>query len=355
VDVSIIIPTLNRASRLRSVLYSVARQSEASVESEVLLVDNGSTDGTRALYERVVSESPSMRWRYIHEPLPGVLSARHRGALESDGHVLVYLDDDVEVADGWLEAISDAFEGDPSVQIVGGPSLPTYEVEPPYWLREFWVEDEPGVYCDWLSLIDLGERRRTVDANLIWSLNMAIRRDALFELGGFHPDFFPDDLKHYQGDAETGLTRNANARGYKAIYEPRAGVTHLITARRFTPEYLERRGLYRGIGASFAESRSRLRGEQPAPRLRAGRIASHLKTLRLRLKKHRSSADAKRALIAAEQSTLAGYRFHQASLRFYEGLADWVARDDYWDYRLPRLRKREPRRARASRKSPAGR
>jgi glucosyl-dolichyl phosphate glucuronosyltransferase len=57
--------------------------------------------------------------------------------LESNGAILVFLDDDIEAAPGYLHAILDAFE-DPAVQLVGGPNLPRYESEPPAWVESFW-------------------------------------------------------------------------------------------------------------------------------------------------------------------------------------------------------------------------
>ena len=71
-------------------------------------------------------EMPHHRIRYLLEPEPGLLSGRHRGALESDGEILVFLDDDIEATAGYLHAILDAFK-DPAVQLVGGPNLPRYE------------------------------------------------------------------------------------------------------------------------------------------------------------------------------------------------------------------------------------
>jgi len=91
--------------------------------------------------------------------------------------------------------------------------------------------------------------------NYIWGLDFAIRRRALFDLGGFHPDCISDALQHFQGDGETGLTMKAFVQGYKAVFTSRAKVYHFISASRMTPEYFERRAYYQGVCDSYSRIR----------------------------------------------------------------------------------------------------
>jgi hypothetical protein len=53
--------------------------------------------------------------------------------------------------------------------------------------------------CVCVSLLDLGDEPRFVDANYVWGLNLAIKRDTLFKLGGFHPDCIPLELQPMSG------------------------------------------------------------------------------------------------------------------------------------------------------------
>jgi hypothetical protein len=73
---------------------------------------------------------PEHEWRYFHEPMPGLLSGRHRGAQEARGEILSYLDDDVLLGPFWLEGVTEAF-ANPEVVLVGGPSVPEFQVKPP--------------------------------------------------------------------------------------------------------------------------------------------------------------------------------------------------------------------------------
>src|SRR5262249_15823903 len=105
------------------------------------------------------------------------------------------------------------------------------------------------------SLLELGGNTIEIHPNYIWGLNFAIRRRALFDLGGFHPDCVPDALQHFQGDGETGLTMKALAQGYKAVFTPGAMVYHFISPSRMTPEYFERRAYFQGVCDSYSRIR----------------------------------------------------------------------------------------------------
>src|SRR5262249_7207773 len=152
------------------------------------------------------------------------------GEFEQKGDILVLLAADIEAAPGYLHVILHAIE-DLSEQLGGGPTLPRYDSVPPAWVERFWIMSPYGS-CGgrFLSLLDLGGNAIEIHPNYIWGLNFAIRRRALFDLGGFHPDCIPDALQHFQGDGETGLTMKAFAQGYKAVFTPGAAVYHFISA-----------------------------------------------------------------------------------------------------------------------------
>ncbi len=188
---SILIPTAGRGDVLPFVLSSVHRECQSTGHPvEVIVVDNNSNE---ELVSRVKQQCKSTGGavRYVREPSPGLTAARHRGADEAAGDLLVYLDDDVELAQGWLTGIFSGFE-DVSVGIVGGPSIPRFKSSVPSWFWNF-VAPAPqgGWHCGWVSLLDIGQAVSDIDPNYIWGLNFGIRRSVLKELGGFHPDLVP--------------------------------------------------------------------------------------------------------------------------------------------------------------------
>ena len=87
--VSVVTPTLNRADLLEGTLESVAAQTYPAVEH--IVVDGGSTDGTRALLERWEEQS-GLRW--VSEPDDGMYSAVNKGLALARGEILAYLNSD---------------------------------------------------------------------------------------------------------------------------------------------------------------------------------------------------------------------------------------------------------------------
>ena len=333
---SIIIPTLNRDKFLELCLLSLVQQNYSHDDYEILIVDNGSTDHTKQITEDIIQQNPDHHIRYIYEPEPGLLSGRHRGALEAKGEICTFVDDDIEADPNWLKAIHESFL-DTTVQLVGGRNLPQYETEPPEWLNWFWVDHPYGKTCGELSLLDFGEEVREIDANYIWGLNFSIRRQALFDLGGFHPDCIPKHLQHFQGDGETGLTMKANQLGYKAIYQPKALVWHQVPTSRMTYQYFENRYFYQGVCNSYSDIRKL--GHLPKKnyfQLLKNFIKSHLKKIK-KLVFTPDKQNQERQLLqnSLNQSLIAGINFHQNTIRKNPKLLDWILKTDYWDYKLP--------------------
>jgi glycosyltransferase involved in cell wall biosynthesis len=331
VNFSIIIPTYNRCESLGRALKSLAQLDSPSGEFEVLVVDNGSADQTREVFEVARTASPERNWRYFYEPIPGLLSGRHRGALEAQGDICVFIGDDVCVSRGWLNALGEAFR-DPEVVLAGGPSLPTFESAPPDWLSGFYSESERGHFCPWLSLWDGGGSVREIDPCCVWGLNFAIRKSALFEAGGFNPDCIPKRLQRFQGDGETGLSLKVRKAGLKALYHPGASLAHEVPVSRLTVEYFEQRAYYQGVCDSYTCIRSnravladKLSWKDPL------RWVKRLLTMPVPASGSELGELMRRTTRAYEK----GYKFHREEVRRDPKLLAWVLREDYWDYRLP--------------------
>lgn len=334
--ISIIIPTLNRASLLELAIKSFCLQNLSPDNFEILVVDNGSTDNTKDITETAINAFPSHQIRYIYEPEPGLLSGRHRGALETKSDILTFVDDDIEADPNWLQAIKESFD-DPTVQIVGGRNLPKYEAEPPQWLEWFWSDHAYGKLCCELSLLDFGEQIRDIDANYVWGLNFSIRKSTLFELGGFHPDCIPKHLQHFQGDGETGLTIKANETAYKAIYQPQALVWHQVPESRMTYKYFERRYFYQGVCNSYTEIRSL--GSLPKTNYIQSvkeLIRTPFSAIKQLIHIDGTNTEEKVLKTKLHQSFIKGVNFHRNAIRQNPQLLEWVMKKDYWDYKLPR-------------------
>jgi GT2 family glycosyltransferase len=104
---SVVIPTRNKAASLRATLTALAAQ-RCPHPYEVLVVDDGSTDGTREMLDRLSSEegvgSTGPQPCVVAGPVRGRAAARNAGARAARGDRLLFLDDDILTAAGHLTA-----------------------------------------------------------------------------------------------------------------------------------------------------------------------------------------------------------------------------------------------------------
>jgi len=251
---SVIIPTRNRARQLSTALESIVRQTLNPEFFEVIVIDNGSTDGTKDVVQRFVQQIRNLR--YFYESLPGLHVGRNRGLLEANADILVYADDDIEAFPTWLEGITEAFQNE-RIVLVGGKNLPKFEVVPPRWLTQMWLNSNnpAGKMLGYLSLIDFRDDVKEINPGYIFGCNFSIRKLVLLEAGGFHPDGFPQEFIRFRGDGETYISYYIQEHGYKALYYPRASVYHVIPKDRMTKAYFYRRAFNQGISDSYTEIR----------------------------------------------------------------------------------------------------
>lgn len=338
--ISLIIPTLNRATMLARTLLSIERQI-TDTDFEVIVVDNGSTDSTKKVCESFNESVKNLIYFYDDEP--GLLTGRHKGIELSTGKILCFLDDDVELNDKYIQGVFDVFSTDAEVHFATGPCLPEYEVTPPYWLDYFWVYINQGKYCFWLSLLDLGDQKLIIDPNLVFGLNFCVRKETALQLNGFHPDCIPDSLQKYQGDGETGLTMKAVENNLKAVYSPYLSLKHLVSKGRLTIEYFKKRAFYEGVSNSFTDLRisfTQNTVNKSLFQVLKDKIWPYYYLLKISLKSIKSKAipkEVKEMKKLLDIQNKAGYNFHQNEFKNDEQIRKWVLRSSFWDYKLPPL------------------
>lgn len=263
----------------------------------------------------------------------GLMAGRHKALEIGDEEILIYLDDDVALPDGWLERMLEPF-AEPGVHFVGCRYLPDFEHEPPGWMEPLWWERDEIRTLGHLSLLDGGEAARPYKPSLVWGLCFAVRRHTVRALGGFHPDGYPWELRRFRGDGENGLAWKAELLGVSAFYQGETHVFHRIPASRMTPEYFERRSFLQGISDSYTAIRRG--GVVPErPRRSWKDVVRPLKGQIQRRSLLRSpTPDGVRLLMA--RAHMAGAAFHQEEVRRDPALRDWVLKSDYFESRVPR-------------------
>jgi glycosyltransferase involved in cell wall biosynthesis len=114
-SVTVLIPTLRRPEGLARALHSVFAQQQArELIAEIVVVDNSPEASALATVEamRPLAPAPLV---YVHEPHPGVATARNAGLAQSSAPYVAFLDDDEEAPDRWLAPLLEThlrFEAD---------------------------------------------------------------------------------------------------------------------------------------------------------------------------------------------------------------------------------------------------
>lgn len=126
-DFSVVIATKDRQEYLRRTLESLEVQTHAP-PFEVIVVDNGSSDGTKSVVEACAGRSNPVR--YLNEPQPNRGKARNRGVQVAAGRYVLFCDDDVWLPPAWVAAHGASQNGDD--EVVNGPILnvPSYDARP---------------------------------------------------------------------------------------------------------------------------------------------------------------------------------------------------------------------------------
>ncbi|SDG41908.1 Glycosyl transferase family 2 [Pedobacter terrae] len=343
-NISIIIPTRNRALQLAETLESIAIQ-QLNNNIEVIVIDNGSNDNTKDMVIHFVKRIPNLIYKF--DDMPGLLTGRHLGAEIASGEILCFLDDDVGLNPNYLKHLANTFSNNPSIHLATGPCLPKFEITPPKWLEYFWDKTLYGKCCSWLSLLDFGNIEIDISPMFMWGLNFCIRKSTLIDLGGFHPDCIPDHLQQFQGDGETGLASKAIKNGISTKYIPGLMLKHYVAKNRLTFEYFKRRAFYQGVCNSFTSLRITNNPQENIQKKRK-EVKTIKKKLRDRLhpfyrwikllapsKKKRLPKDIKILFDNLAQIEADGYNFHQLHFNNNRHVKDWVLKENYWDYKLP--------------------
>jgi len=249
VDATVLIATYNRAALLERTLTSIRSLRLAPGRTwDVIVVDNNSTDGTRAVVERHARDFP-VALTCLFESRQGRSSALNAGIAASRGTVIAMTDDDVLVDAGWLDAACDVLlqPQDETIAYAGGPVAPLWESPPPSWL-ELSRSDLWGT----IAIQDHGSDRFVYEdmKKVPLGANMAVHR-SLFDLAGtFRPDLGRTTGRRVLGQEVAELLFRARAAGLRGVYLPAMRVQHHIPAARLTRAYFRR--WWFGKGASRA-------------------------------------------------------------------------------------------------------
>jgi glycosyltransferase involved in cell wall biosynthesis len=251
---SVVIATYNRAADLRDTLASLAELRPRG-SWEVIVVDNNSTDDTRAVVEAASTTFPAPL-RYVHEVEQGRSPALNAGIRLAQGDVIVTTDDDVRVDPGWLDSAADALSR-LGCDYVGGRVLPIWGGP-----RPAWIPERGGKQWAVIALLDYGPEPLAFGARVPLGVNMAFRRDAFDRAGLLDPNTGRKAGTLLGQEVREWCIR-AHAAGLRGSYAPEMVVRHIIPASRLKKAYFRRWFYWRGISRARLYEKSGLDMEAP--------------------------------------------------------------------------------------------
>ena len=234
--VTVVVPTRGRAAYLEVTLDSLRRQ-RTGTPHELLVVDDGATDATPEVAERFGARLVR------HGERRSLNAARNTGLRAAGAPLVAFVDDDVLVPPGWLDALVEGADRHPEAEAFGGPIRARFEGHTP---RACGREDPP------ITTLDLGAE--DVEAEMVWGANFAVRRSAVERIGEFD-----ESLDRAHGDEEDWLLR-LRAAGGRIVYLAEAGLDHRRSEDDSGLRELARAAYHRGRGA---RSSDRHRGQAP--------------------------------------------------------------------------------------------
>lgn len=246
-SLSVVIPTKDRAEALARTLDALEAQEAGEARLEVVVVDNGSSDGTLEQV-RAREAGAGLPVRLLEQPAGGPAAARNAGVAAAAGEVLLFLGDDTEPEDkGLLQAHLDLHSArpEPAYGVLGRITwTPRAPVTP--FMR--WLENGGPQfhYCELAP--------GPVDAaNYFYSSHASVKRAFFERVGGFDERFPTAAVE----DTELGV-RLADA-GLRLDYHPELLVLH---DHPTTPTQSLRRSIAVGRSAALY---NRLRPDRPHP------------------------------------------------------------------------------------------
>ena len=233
---SVIIATHNRPDSLRSLLASLAPEVAAG-SREIIIAENGTPAPTQLAIEGIPL-------KHLHEPRAGKCRIQNRAIAEASGEILVFLDDDLVVAPGYIEAVEQFFDTHREFAAMKGRILPAEDPEKKVGLMSPYLD---------LPIADHGEE--VVEVRGVLGANMAFRAETIKQVGPFDERLGPGAGGH---EEETEMSQRLRRAGFRIGYAPKALVYHDVDPSRANRERFIRIARERGRCRMLHEKHSAL-------------------------------------------------------------------------------------------------
>jgi glycosyltransferase involved in cell wall biosynthesis len=197
--ISVVVPAFNAEETIDPCLAALEKQTVPADRYEVIVVDDGSIDGTGARAER-------RRVRVLRQTNQGPAAARNHGAREARGELLLFTDADCVPAANWIEEMTKPF-ANPKVAGVKG----IYRTRQRELAARF-------IQVEYEHKYERMRRREEID--FVDTYSAAFRRDLFLSYKGFDTSFPSASVE----DQEFSFRLAEN--GHKMVFQPTAAVFH---------------------------------------------------------------------------------------------------------------------------------
>ncbi|MDR3709359.1 MAG: glycosyltransferase [Capsulimonadaceae bacterium] len=215
-SLSVVIPTYNRRESLKRTLEGLSRQTEPHDSFEVVVVSDGSEDGTDEMLASAAN-SMSYRLRAIRQDNAGPAAARNRGVSEAAGEIILFIDDDVEPVPDLIAWHRKHHEADDKIAVLGlmSPDPANRRAEP------VWIAWEHAKLQDIYNLFRPGGQFYGCPAGPMhfYSGNASVRKQWILAAGGF------DETYARQEDVELAVRMERDC-GVHFLFEFHADGIH---------------------------------------------------------------------------------------------------------------------------------
>ncbi len=225
-DLTVIIPTRNRAAKLAATLKCLCQQTLGVQSFEVVVVDNGSSDHTEEVLLQF--EKRFSAWRVVRESTPGAATARNRGVEVSSGKILLFLDDDILADSRLLEEHLKSHHSFLHSCVLGSIRFPWSNSNHKHSFLEQCLIDHPEL----LQSFDFPDPENVPFLHF-YTANLSLSGSLFKKVGGFDEAFTSCGFE----DIDFGY--RLNLLGQRLVFNPRASALH--DPPLTFPEFAQRR------------------------------------------------------------------------------------------------------------------
>ncbi|MGE3844814.1 MAG: glycosyltransferase family 2 protein [Vicinamibacterales bacterium] len=214
-SLSIVIPTHNRADVLGRCLGALCRQEALPADAEIIVVDDGSEDETRAAVAAGANGAP-VPIHYLWQAASGPAAARNRGIRAASGHIVLFLGDDIIAGPRLVSEHLSSHTAFPDVMI-GVLGFVTWSDRVPVSPYMRWLESSGEQF----AYGTLDDRSWVDPSRYLYTSNLSLKRRAVAESG----EWFDERFRHALLE-DIDLGRRLASHGFTLYYNRAAGARH---------------------------------------------------------------------------------------------------------------------------------